>query len=154
MIKMVLLALFYFFFPLIIIFLCKRWTFLQKFGTIVLAYAFGLLIGTAGILPQGSEGFKFALQNEPSLSKPVLEALIAEGKAVPGDRLANDILALQDGIYSLALLLAFPLLLFSLNIRSWLKYAKNGFLSVGLALISGLVMVTTGFFICSITQCG
>jgi len=37
--------------------------------------------------------------------------------------------------------------LFSLNIRSWLKYAKNGFLSVGLALISGLVMVTTGFFI-------
>jgi len=96
MIKMILLALFYFFFPLIIIFLCKRWTFLQKFGTIVLAYAFGLLIGTAGILPQGSEGFKFALQNEPSLSKPVLEALIAEGKAVPGDRLANDILALQD----------------------------------------------------------
>ncbi len=147
MIKMILLVLFYFFFPLIIIFLCKRWTFLQKFGTIVLAYAFGLLIGTAGILPQGSEGFKFALQNEPSLSKPVLEALIAEGKAVPGDRLANDILALQDGIYSLALLLAFPLLLFSLNIRSWLKYAKNGFLSVGLALISGLVMVTTGFFI-------
>lgn len=147
MIKMILLALFYFLFPLVIIFLCRKWTFLQKFGTIVLAYAFGLVIGTAGILPQGSEGFKYALQNEPSLSKPVLEALIAEGKAVPDDRVANDILALQDGIYSLALLLAFPLLLFSLNIRRWLKFAKNGFLSVALALVAGVVMVTTGFFI-------
>ena len=147
MIKMILLALFYFLFPLVIIFLCKKWTFLQKFGTIVLAYVFGLLIGTAGLLPQGSEGFKYALQNEPSLSKPVLEALIAEGKAVPDDRLANDILALQDGIYSLALLLAFPLLLFSLNIRRWLKFAKKGFLSVALALVAGVVMVTTGFFI-------
>ncbi len=147
MIKMILLALFYFLFPLIIIFLCRRWTFLQKFGTIVLAYLFGLIIGTAGLLPQGSEGFKFALQNEPSLSKPVLEALIAEGKAVPDDRVANDILALQDGIYSLALLLAFPLLLFSLNIRRWLKFAKKGFLSVALALVAGVVMVTTGFFI-------
>lgn len=147
MIKMILLALFYFLFPLVIIFLCKKWTFLQKFGTIVLAYVFGLIIGTAGLLPQGSEGFKFALQNEPSLSKPVLEALITEGKAVPDDRLANDILALQDGIYSLALLLAFPLLLFSLNIRRWLKFAKKGFLSVALALVAGVVMVTTGFFI-------
>lgn len=147
MIKMILLALFYFLFPLVIIFLCRKWTFLQKFGTIVLAYAFGLVIGTAGILPQGSEGFKYALQNEPSLSKQVLEALIADGKAVPDDRVANDILALQDGIYSLALLLAFPLLLFSLNIRRWLKFAKNGFLSVALALVAGVVMVTTGFFI-------
>lgn len=147
MIKMIFLALFYFLFPLIIIFLCRKWTFLQKFGTIVLAYVFGLIIGTAGLLPQGSEGFKFALQNEPSLSKPVLEALISEGKAVPDDRVANDILALQDGIYSLALLLAFPLLLFSLNIRRWLKFAKKGFLSVALALVAGLVMVTTGFFI-------
>lgn len=147
MLNMILLALFYFLFPLVIIFLCRKWTLLQKFGTIVLAYAFGLIIGTSGLLPQGSEGFKFALQSEPSLSKPVLEALIAEGKAVPDDRLANDILALQDGIYSLALLLAFPLLLFSLNIRRWLKFAKKGFLSVALALVAGLVMVTTGFFI-------
>ncbi len=147
MIKMVLLALFYFLFPLVIIFLCRKWTFLRKFGTIVLAYAFGLIIGTAGLLPHGSEGFKFALQNEHSLSKPVLEALIAEGKAVPDDRVVNDILALQDAIYSLALLLAFPLLLFSLNIRRWLKFAKKGFLSVALALVAGLVMVTTGFFI-------
>jgi uncharacterized membrane protein len=38
-------------------------------------------------------------------------------------------------------------LLFSLNLRRWLKYAKKGFLSVALALVSGIVMVTAGFFI-------
>jgi uncharacterized membrane protein len=37
--------------------------------------------------------------------------------------------------------------MFSLNIKRWLKYARKGFLSVALALVSGVVMVTAGFFI-------
>jgi len=147
MIKMILLVLFYFLFPLVIIFLCKKWSFLQKFGTIVLAYLFGLIIGTAGVFPKGSEGYRFALQGEGVLKKPVLEALIAEGKAVPEDIMVNNIADVQNNIYTVALLIAFPLLLFSLNIKRWLKYAKKGFLSVGLALVSGIVMVTAGFFI-------
>jgi uncharacterized membrane protein len=147
MIKMILLVLFYFLFPLVIIFLCKKWSFLQKFGTIVLAYLFGLIIGTAGVFPKGSEGYRFALQGEGVLKKPILEALIAEGKAVPEDIMVNNIADVQNNIYTVALLIAFPLLLFSLNIKRWLKYAKKGFLSVGLALVSGIVMVTAGFFI-------
>jgi uncharacterized membrane protein len=147
MFKMILLVLFYFLFPLVIIFLCKKWSFLQKFGTIVLAYLFGLIIGTAGVFPKGSEGYRFALQGEGVLKKPVLEALIAEGKAVPEDIMVNSIADVQNNVYTVALLIAFPLLLFSLNIKRWLKYAKKGFLSVGLALVSGIVMVTAGFFI-------
>jgi uncharacterized membrane protein len=147
MIKMILLVLFYFLFPLVIIFLCKKWSFLQKFGTIVLAYLFGLIIGTAGVFPRGSEGYRLALQGEQVLKKPVLEALIAEGKAVPGDIMVNNIAGIQNNIYIVALLVAFPLLLFSLNLKRWLKYAKKGFLSVGLALVSGIIMVTAGFFI-------
>jgi len=147
MIKMILLVLFYLLFPLVIIFLCKKWSLLRKFGTIVMAYLFGLIIGTAGIFPEGSEGYRLALQNEPYLEKPVLEALIAKDKAVSGDIMVNKINELQDTLYSFALLLAFPLLLFSLNIRRWLKFAKKGFLSVALALVAGIIMVTTGFFI-------
>jgi hypothetical protein len=67
MIKIVLLILFYFTFPLVIIYICKKWTFLQKLGTIVLAYGFGLLIGSIGILPKGSDSFKLALQGRLSL---------------------------------------------------------------------------------------
>jgi uncharacterized membrane protein len=59
----------------------------------------------------------------------------------------NQISGVQDNITTITILLAFPLLLFSLNMRRWLKYAKKGFLSVVLALVAGIVMVTAGFFI-------
>lgn len=112
-----------------------------------MAYLIGLVIGTAGVFPKGSEGYRFALQGKPVLEKPVLEALIAEGKAVPEDIMINNISGLQENLYAVALFVAFPLLLFSLNLKRWLKFAKKGFLSVALALVSGIVMVTAGFFI-------
>lgn len=149
MIKIILLILFYFLFPVLIIRVCEKWSFLKKIGTIVLAYAFGLLIGTSGIFPEGSEGYKLALVESGSavLKKPVLEALISQGKAVPEDLTVNSIAVVHDNLTTLTILLAFPLLLFSLDLKRWLKYARKGFLSVALALVSGIVMVTAGFFI-------
>jgi uncharacterized membrane protein len=149
MIKIILLVLFYFLFPVFIIWLCKNWSFLQKLGTIVLAYAFGLFIGTLGLFPEGSQGYKIALaeSGDAVLKKPVMETLIAQGKALPKDISVNRIAAVHDNLTTLTILLAFPLLLFSLDLRRWLKYARKGFLSVALALVSGIVMVTAGFFI-------
>jgi uncharacterized membrane protein len=149
MIKMIILILFYFLFPLSIIYLCRKWSFLQKLGTIVLAYGFGLIIGTSGIFPKGSEGYRMVLtlSGDAELKKPVLEALISEGKAIPEDVFVNQIAGIQDNVFTFSLLVAFPLLFFSLNLKKWLKYAKKGFISVALALVSGVVMVTVGFFI-------
>lgn len=147
MIRIVLLVIFYFAFPVVIISLCKKWTFLQKIGSIVLAYGIGLLIGSIGILPQGSEGYRYALQGKASLPSEEVKSLINEGKATENDLFVNQIGQVQDIIPSLVVPLAFPLLLFSLNIKRWLRYARKGFISVLLALVAGLVMVTTGFFI-------
>jgi uncharacterized membrane protein len=147
MIKIILLVVFYFAFPLVIIYLCKKWSFLQKMGSIVLAYGFGLLIGSTGILPQGSNGYKLALEGKGSLPRTEVESLIIQGKATTGDLFVNQIAQVQDIIPSIVVPLAFPLLLFSLNLKRWLRYAKKGFISVLLALIAGLVMVTVGFFI-------
>jgi uncharacterized membrane protein len=147
MVIQILLVCFYFTFPLLAIYICRKWSFFQKLGTIVLAYGFGLIIGTSGILPKGSEGYRFALQGDPVLKKSVLETLISEGKAVPDDIAANNIADIQDKSYTVSLLLAFPLLLFSLDLKRWLKYARKGFISVLLALVAGIVMVTLGFFI-------
>jgi uncharacterized membrane protein len=122
-------------------------TFLQKLGTIVLAYLFGLIIGTSGIFPKGSEGYKLARLGDPKIEKAALETLISKGKAVHEDILVNQIAVIQDNITTFTILMAFPLLLFSLNLKRWLKYAKKGFLSVALALVAGVVMVTAGFFI-------
>jgi uncharacterized membrane protein len=116
-------------------------------GSIVIAYGFGLLLGSTGILPQGSEGFKLALQGKSSLPKTEVETLISQGKATENDILVNQIGTVQDIIPSVVVPLAFPLLLFSLNLKRWLRYARKGFISVVLALVAGLVMVTLGFFI-------
>jgi uncharacterized membrane protein len=146
MAKIVLLILFYFTFPLLIIYLCKKWSFLQKLGTIVLAYLFGLLLGTSGIFPDGSEQYKLSLQGRASIPSAEIEKLVKEDTLSSGDLWVNQIAAVQDTTQAV-ILLAFPLLLFSIDIRKWLKYASKGFLSVVLALIAGMVMVTAGFFI-------
>ena len=116
-------------------------------GSIVLAYGFGLLIGSTGILPQGSDGYRLALQGKSSISKTEVESLITQGKATEEDIFVNQIGMVQDIVPSIVVPLAFPLLLFSLNLKRWLRYAKKGFISVVLALVAGLVMVTVGFFI-------
>jgi uncharacterized membrane protein len=147
MVKIILLVIFYFLFPVVIIYLCKKWSLLQKVGSIVVAYAFGLLIGSTGILPEGSSGYHLAKQGRAAVPQEELETLITAGKATPDDRFVNQIATVQDIIPSIVVPLAFPLLLFSLNIKRWLKYARKGFISVVLALVAGLVMVTAGFFI-------
>jgi uncharacterized membrane protein len=147
MIRIALLVVFYFAFPVVIIYLCRQWSILQKIGSIVIAYGFGLIIGSTGILPQGSEGYKLALQGKSALPKAEVESLISQGKATDKDLIVNQIGQVQDIIPSIVVPLAFPLLLFSLNLKRWLRYAKKGFISVLLALIAGLVMVTAGFFI-------
>jgi uncharacterized membrane protein len=147
MFRIAALILFYFTFPLIIIYLCKKWSFLKKLGSIVLAYAFGLLIGSIGILPKGSSGYHLALQGRAAIPRPELETLISQGKADENDYYVNQIAQTQDMIPSIVIPLAFPLLLFSLNIKKWLRYARKGLISVSLALLSGLIMVPAGYFI-------
>ena len=147
MIKLVILVIIYFAFPLVIIRMCKHWSFLKKIGSITLAYAFGLLLGTTGILPHGSEAFKMTLQGRESVPKPEMEALLASGTITQKDVFVNELSAMQNMIINIITPLAFPLLLFSLNIRKWFRFAKDGFLSMLLALVSVLVILITGYFI-------
>ncbi len=106
----VLIALFYFLFPVLVIHLDKKYSLVNKIGTVVICYGVGLLIGNIGILPDGIAGF-------------------------------------QEELYSIIVPLAIPLLLFSLDIRKWLKMAGKTFLSLVLGLVSVVVMVVVGFFI-------
>ncbi|HVN58764.1 MAG TPA: DUF819 family protein [Bacteroidales bacterium] len=147
MIKIILLIAFYVLFPLLIIFICKKWSFFRKIGTIVLAYGFGLVLGSSGIFPEGSTQYKIALQGRSAIPSAEMQTLVAGGKLPQDDVFVNQIATVQDLIPSVAVPLAFPLLLFSLNLKRWLRFAKKGFISVILALVAGVVMVTLGFFI-------
>lgn len=146
MIKLIILIIVYFTFPILIIYMCKRWTILKKLGSIVLAYAFGLLLGTSGILPTGSEGYYLELRGATALTDARLESLLASGTITENDVFVNSIRRTQDLLTTIAIPLAFPLLLFSLNIRKWIRYAKTGFVSMILALISIIVIIVSGFF--------
>lgn len=147
MIKIILLIIFYFLFPLVIIYLCKRWSGLKKLGSIVLAYGFGLLLGSIGILPQGSEAYRLALQGRAALPDTELQALMDAGKISQDDSYVNSIASAQDMLISVIVPLSFPLLLFSLNLKRWLRFAKEGFISMVLALVSVVFIVSSGYFI-------
>jgi len=147
MLKIVLLILFYFAFPLVIIYLCKKWSILKKLGSIVLAYGFGLVLGSSGVLPQGGDAYHLALQGRAALPSSEMEALLASGTISQNDSYVNSIASAQDMLVSVVVPLSFPLLLFSLNIRRWLRFAKDGFVSMILALVSVVVIVSSGYFI-------
>jgi uncharacterized membrane protein len=127
--------------------MCRRWSIFKKLGSIVLAYAFGLIFGSIGILPKGSDGYYLALQGQPSLNKTEVESLFSSGAISENDIYVNTIASTQDLMSSVFVLIAFPLLLFSLNVKRWLRFAKEGFISMILALISVVAIVASGYFI-------
>jgi len=146
MIKVVLLVLFYFTFPLVIIWMCRRWTFFKKLGSIVVAYGFGLILSTTGIIPNGSEAYQEALKGESFLAAEEIQELRESGIITEDDVTTNTIAVTQDTLQAIGVL-AFPLLLFSLNIRRWLKYAKEGFISMALAFVSIIAIIISGYLI-------
>ena len=147
MIKILLLIIFYFTFPLVIIYMCKRWSVLKKLGSIVLAYGFGLILGSIGILPHGSEAYRLDLQGRAAIPDTEMQALLGSGTISQGDSYVNSIASTQDLLVSIIVPLSFPLLLFSLNIKRWLRFAREGFISMILALISVIAIVSSGYFI-------
>ena len=108
MLTNILLVLFYFLFPVFVIYLGSRSSVIRKIGSIVICYVVGLLIGNINILPE-------------------------------------DVSGLQDTLTSITIPLAIPLLLFSENIRKWLKMAKTTFISLLLGLVSVFIMIIIGY---------
>lgn len=155
MIKLILLILFYILFPIVLIWLTAKSSVIKKVGTIVLAYAIGIIIGNVGILPKGSDTFRDALHGRSFIPKSEIGELVTTGALSERDFQANTIAAIQDSVLTIIVPLAIPLLLFSLNIRRWLRYAGKGFLSMVLALISVMIIVASGyyFFHDSIAEC-
>jgi uncharacterized membrane protein len=147
MIKLILLVIFYVTFPLVLIFVCKKWSFFKRIGTIVMAYFIGIVMGNIGILPKGSEAFRFALQGRSVIPSGEIEGLLAEGVLNQADQYMNQVAGLQDIVLTLIVPLAIPLLLFSLDIRRWFKLAGKGFLSMILAFVSVVVIISTGYLI-------
>lgn len=142
------LILFYFLTPVLLIYLCKISETLKRIGTVVLAYATGLIIGNIGILPSPSESLVNLLGGKRSyLPKDELLNLINTPGFLESDLTYNMIAQVQESIMNYTILIALPLLLFSLNLRKWLKNARNTMLSLVLALVSLLIAIFIGYYL-------
>lgn len=149
MLKLILLIVFFLAFPLFLIWLTKKYSFFKKIGAIVLAYATGIIIANVGILPKGSDAYRELTVGQDRAFIPKSEAvrMKAEGTLSERDFNYNSIAAIQDNMQTALVPLAIPLILFSLNVRRWLKFSGKGFLSMMLALVSVMIIVVTGYLI-------
>ncbi|MDO9613509.1 MAG: DUF819 family protein, partial [Bacteroidota bacterium] len=147
MIITITLVLFYILTPILIVYLVHVSKTINKIGAVVMAYAVGLVIGNIGLFPRASTAFKTILAGNQFLPHNEVLNYLAEGKITQSDLILNQIGSVQDTIMSIAIPIALPLLLFSLDIKRWLKMAKEALLSLILGVSSLVVVVIAGYFL-------
>ena len=107
----------YVLFPLLIIGAFKRWTVVQKIGTVVLAYAVGIIASLCGV-------FNFA--------DPAVGATFSK---------------LQSTIMSVAVPLAIPLMLFNCDFKLWTKSLPKTAWALVTGIVAVIVASISGYFI-------
>ena len=104
--------------PVVIIECFKRWTWMQKVGTVVAAYAVGIIFALTGFVH-----FEAGTEACTAFSK------------------------LQSTIMSVAVPLAIPLMLFNCDFRLWTKALPKTIWSLVGGILSVLIAVVSGYFI-------
>lgn len=147
MIVTITLVLFYILTPILLVYLVHVSKSINKIGAVVLAYIIGLVIGNIGLFPRASAAFKSILEGKQFIPQNEVLNYLAEGKITQSDLMMNQIGSVQDTIMSIAIPIALPLLLFSLDIKRWFKMAKEALLSLILGVSSLIIVVVAGYFL-------
>ena len=117
MIKVYIILACYILFPILIIEAFKRWTVVQKIGTVVLAYAVGIIASLCGV-------FNFAT--------PEVAASFSK---------------LQSTIMSVAVPLAIPLMLFNCDFKLWTKSLPKTAWALTTGIVAVIIASISGYFI-------
>lgn len=118
MTKVIIITAIYLLFPIIIVSAFRKWKVLQKVGTVIMAYAVGIILSLTGMVDFG----------ENSL----------EAQAFAG---------VQTWIMNLAVPIAIPLMLFNCDFKLWTKSLPKTFITLIGGLLSVLIAVLSAFFI-------
>lgn len=140
------MVVFYLLVPALLIYLTKISKFLNRLGAVVLAYLLGLIVGNIGILPVASDKYRALVGAEMNIPKDKFLEYINTSQLPQSDILVNQVATVQNVLFTIIIPIAIPLLLFSLDLRKWLKLAKGALLSLVLAMFSLLVVIFTGFY--------
>ena len=117
MIKVYIILALYIVFPILIIEAFKRWTIVQKIGTVVLAYAVGIIASLCGV-------FNFATPE-----------------------IAGSFSKLQSTIMSVAVPLAIPLMLFNCDFKLWTKSLPKTAWALVTGIVAVIIASISGYFI-------
>lgn len=115
--NVVLITLVYIFAPVIIICLYNRFSWVKKVGTVILAYAVGIIMALCGLIPTGDTAGAAELE---SISKTLMNV------AVP---------------------LAIPLMLFNSDFKLWTKSLPKTFVALITGLVAIVIAVVSGYFV-------
>ena len=118
MIRVYIIIALYILVPVIIIECFKRWTWMQKIGTVVAAYAIGIIFALTGFVH----------------FEPETAAALTFGK-------------LQSTIMSVAVPLAIPLMLFNCDFKLWTKALPKTIWSLVGGIVAVLAAVISGYYI-------
>ncbi|MEJ2595049.1 MAG: DUF819 family protein [bacterium] len=142
------LLLFYLLVPAGINYLSYKSSIAKKIGTVLIAYAIGLIVGNIGLFPEASQTMLELVTNKDiKLTHDLVDQYHIEGTITDDDLQYFRIHKLQDLMTTLAIALGLPMLLYSLNIRNWFKIAGKTFLSLFLGLISVILPIIGGYFL-------
>ena len=117
MVKAYIILACYIVFPILIIEAFKRWTIVQKIGTVVLAYAVGIIASLCGV-------FHFA--------DPAIGATFSK---------------LQSTIMNVAVPLAIPLMLFNCDFKLWTKSLPKTAWALVTGIVAVIIASISGYFI-------
>jgi uncharacterized membrane protein len=143
----VVMVILFVFAPILIIYLEGKYKVVKKVGAVLLCYALGVIIGNIGIFPKPTAGYLELLQDAVFIPFNEIKEYLAAGTVTEDDGLRNLISFLQDAFSKYTILLSLPLILFSLDVRSWLKNARSAIGSLLIGLFTVLVMIFAGYFI-------
>jgi uncharacterized membrane protein len=156
--------------PVLINYLVYKHSFFRRLGAIVIAYGIGLLLGNVGLFPQPDDTMVLLVNHKEMVltdslinqlypgnttlsakdivvNKQLVESMHQHKLLTDDDVRYFNIYKLQDTLTGVAIVLAFPLLLFSLNVRKWFKVAGTTFLSLILGLVSVIIPIIAGFYL-------
>jgi len=135
--------------PVFLIYLTHISDKIRKVGAVVLAYALGLLWGNIGIFPKASENYKrmkVLAEGNPLKEDQLMDAF-HNGMTTTGDIALNQRGGIQANIMNVAIGVAIPLILFSLDLRKYMSLAREAMKSLLLAMISLFAAIFIGFFL-------
>lgn len=112
-----LIAILYFLAPIVIILLFKRYSIVQKIGTVIMAYAVGIILALLGLIPTGTD---------------------------PG---AESLLSIQKTLMNVTVPIAIPLMLFSSDFKLWTKSLPKTVIALISGIASIIVAVIVAFFL-------